>query len=98
MAVVDKTKPCKEKMASHIGEQAQKTKIKGEFERLHLFLRKGEAVRIAKLREEEQKKSKRMSEKLEEISKVTSSLSNRIREVEKKQLGDDTAFPQSYKT
>jgi hypothetical protein len=85
-------------MASHIGAQAQKTKIKDEFERLHLFLRKGEAVRIAKLREEEQKKSKRMSEKLEEISKVTSSLSNRIREVEKKQLGDDTTFPQSYKT
>lgn len=85
-------------MTSHIGAQAQKTTIKDTFERLHLFLRKGEAERITKLREEEQKKSKRMNEKLEEISKVMSSLSNRIREVEKKQLGDDTAFPQSYKT
>lgn len=33
MAVVDKTKPSWEKMASHIGAQAQKTEIKEEFER-----------------------------------------------------------------
>ena len=55
--------------------------MKEEFEKLHLYLQE-EEVRIVALREEEKQKSQKMKEKIEEMSRERSSLSDTIRAIE----------------
>ncbi|XP_058240983.1 E3 ubiquitin-protein ligase TRIM35-like [Hemibagrus wyckioides] len=86
--------------AEHIKIQAQHTErqIKEQFEKLHQFLRDEEAVRITALREEEEQKSQMMKEKIEKLSRDTSSLSDTIRAVEEEMRAEDVLFLQNYKT
>ncbi|XP_030646316.1 tripartite motif-containing protein 35-like [Chanos chanos] len=74
-----------DKSAEHIKIQAKNTErqIKEEFENLHQFLQDEESARIAALREEEEEKSQMMKEKIEELDREMSSLSDTIREIEK---------------
>ena len=74
--------------------QAQHTEkmIKEGFEKLHQFLRDEEAARIAALREEEERKSQMMKEKIEKMSREISSLSDTIRAIEEAMGADDITF------
>ncbi|KAJ7990985.1 hypothetical protein DPEC_G00292540 [Dallia pectoralis] len=74
-----------EKTADHIKNQVQQTEreIKKEFERLHQFLRKEQATRIANLKEEEKRKSLTMKNNIVKMNKLISSLSDTIRTIEK---------------
>ncbi|KAL2080823.1 hypothetical protein ACEWY4_022676 [Coilia grayii] len=86
--------------AAHIKSQTQHTErqIKGEFEKLHQFLRDEEAARIAALREEEEQKSQMMKEKIEKMSREISSLSDTIRAIEEELKADDVTLLQNYKS
>ncbi|XP_072559353.1 E3 ubiquitin-protein ligase TRIM35-like [Paramormyrops kingsleyae] len=83
-----------EETAKHIKSQSQQTekKIKEEFEELHQFLREEEEARLAILRVEEMEKSERMKEKIENISKQVSTLSEKIRDIEKAMGAEDISF------
>ncbi|XP_023678033.1 zinc-binding protein A33-like [Paramormyrops kingsleyae] len=85
--------------AEHIKTQAQHTErlIKGEFEKLHQFLKEEEAGRISALREEEEQKSHMMKEKIEKITKEISSLSETIRALEQELGAEDVSFLLKYK-
>ncbi|XP_060731920.1 E3 ubiquitin-protein ligase TRIM35-like [Tachysurus vachellii] len=85
--------------AEHIKIQAQHTEhqIKEQFEKLHQFLRDEEAVRITALREEEEQKSQMMKEKIENLSKDISSLSDTVRAIEEEMRAEDVLFLQNYK-
>ncbi|XP_030641271.1 uncharacterized protein LOC115821603 [Chanos chanos] len=69
--------------AEYIKTQAKHTeiRIREEFEKLHQFLRYEETARITALREEEEQKSQMMKEKMEEMSREISSLSDAIRAI-----------------
>ncbi|KAG9335671.1 hypothetical protein JZ751_004323 [Albula glossodonta] len=60
-----------EEAALDLKSQAQHTErqVKAEFEKLHQFLRDEEVARLAALREEEEQKSRRMKEKIENITR-----------------------------
>ncbi|XP_063069942.1 E3 ubiquitin-protein ligase TRIM39-like [Engraulis encrasicolus] len=109
----NKSEPLKEKLktfekaklmfdqtAAYIVTRAQSTEkqIKEEFEKLHQFLRDEEAARIAALREEEEQKSQMMKEKIENMSREISSLSDTIRAIEEEIKADDVTFLQNYKS
>uniref|UniRef100_A0A3B3RD82 Uncharacterized protein n=1 Tax=Paramormyrops kingsleyae TaxID=1676925 RepID=A0A3B3RD82_9TELE len=66
--------------------------IKGEFEKLHQFLKDEEAARISALREEEEQKSKMMRKKIEKITNKISSLSETIRALEQELGAEDVSF------
>ncbi|MBN3298456.1 TRI35 protein, partial [Amia calva] len=89
-----------EKTAGEIKIQAQQTerKIKKEFEELHQFLRDEEAARLAVLREEEELKSLIMEEKIQNLSRRISSLSNTIKAIEKEMRAGDMSFLSNYKS
>ncbi|KAI1883359.1 hypothetical protein AGOR_G00230610 [Albula goreensis] len=84
--------------AEHIKSQAQHTEgyIKREFEELHQFLKDEEAARIAALREEEEQKSQMMKEKIEKMTEEISSLSERIRAIERELEAEDVSLLQKY--
>ncbi|KAL6471207.1 hypothetical protein MHYP_G00198570 [Metynnis hypsauchen] len=79
--------------------QAQRTQrqIKEEFQKLHQFLHNEEAARIAALREEEEQMSQLIEEKIVRMSREISSLSDRIRAIEKQLGAEDESFLQNYK-
>eukprot|EP00063_Salmo_salar_P022812 XP_013997647.1 PREDICTED: zinc-binding protein A33-like [Salmo salar] len=79
--------------------QAQHTEkqIKKEFEKLHQFLRDEEAESIAALWEEEEQKNKTVKEKIEEMCREISSLSETIRAIEEELRAEDISFLQNYK-
>ncbi|XP_058874080.1 zinc-binding protein A33-like [Acipenser ruthenus] len=85
--------------AKHIKKQAQQTErqIKKEFEKLHQFLRDEEKARIAALRREEEQKGRIMKEKIENITREISSLSDTIRGIEEEMEAEDIFFLQKYK-
>ncbi|XP_064190409.1 E3 ubiquitin-protein ligase TRIM35-like isoform X1 [Anguilla rostrata] len=85
--------------ADFIKSQAECTviQIQKEFEILHQFLRDNEAARIAVLREEEEQKSQRMKERVEDMTKEISSLTEAIRALEQEMRADDISFLQKYK-
>ncbi|XP_048843241.1 zinc-binding protein A33-like isoform X3 [Brienomyrus brachyistius] len=89
-----KVKQESEKTAKHIKSQSQHTekRIKEEFEELHQFLREEEEARLAILRVEEKEKSEKMKEKIENISKQVSTLTEKIRDVEKAMGAEDISF------
>ncbi|MGH0169976.1 UNVERIFIED_CONTAM: hypothetical protein FKN15_057964 [Acipenser sinensis] len=82
--------------AEHIKKQAQQTErqIKEEFEKLHQFLRGEEKARIAALRREEEQKRRIMKEKIENITREISSLSDTIRVIEQEMEAEDIFFLQ----
>uniref|UniRef100_A0A3B3RK44 Synaptonemal complex protein 3 n=1 Tax=Paramormyrops kingsleyae TaxID=1676925 RepID=A0A3B3RK44_9TELE len=94
-----KVKQEAEKTAKHIKNQSQHTekRIKEEFEKLHQFLREEEEARLAVLRKENVQKSQRMKEKIENISKQVSTLSEKIRDIEKAMEAEDISFLKAYK-
>lgn len=71
--------------------QAQQTEkqIKTEFEKLYLFLKDEEKSRLKTLKEEEEQKSLMMEKKIEEMSKETSILSDKITVIEKQMGAED---------
>uniref|UniRef100_A0A3B3S7A6 Tripartite motif containing 35-13 n=1 Tax=Paramormyrops kingsleyae TaxID=1676925 RepID=A0A3B3S7A6_9TELE len=83
-----------EETAKHIKSQSQHTekRIKEEFEELHQFLREEEEARLAILKVDEMEKSERMKEKIENISKQVSTLSEKIRDIEKAMGAEDVSF------
>ncbi|XP_023678027.2 E3 ubiquitin-protein ligase TRIM35-like [Paramormyrops kingsleyae] len=85
--------------AEHIKTQARHTErlIKGEFEKLHQFLKDEEAARISALREEEEQKSHMMMEKIEKITNEISSLTETIRALEQELGAEDVSFLLNYK-
>ncbi|KAM4613443.1 E3 ubiquitin-protein ligase TRIM39-like [Polymixia lowei] len=98
--VFNKVKGHCDQTAEHIKVQAQNTErqIKGEFEKLHLFLQEEEEARITALREEEEHKSQMMKEKIEGLIREISALSDTISAIEKELRADDISFLQNYKT
>ncbi|MGH0179975.1 UNVERIFIED_CONTAM: hypothetical protein FKN15_002991 [Acipenser sinensis] len=84
--------------AEHIKKQAQQTErqIKEEFEKLHQFLRDEEKARIAALRREEEQKGRIMKEKIENITREISSLSDTIRVIEQEMEAEDIFFLQQH--
>ncbi|XP_072559356.1 zinc-binding protein A33-like [Paramormyrops kingsleyae] len=88
-----------EQTAKHIKSQSQQTekRIKEEFEELHQFLREEEEARLDILRVEEKEKSERMKEKIENISKQVSTLSEKIRDIEKAMGAEDISFLKTVK-
>uniref|UniRef100_A0A3B3SF46 Tripartite motif-containing protein 35-like n=1 Tax=Paramormyrops kingsleyae TaxID=1676925 RepID=A0A3B3SF46_9TELE len=81
-----------EKTAKHLKFQQTEKRIKEEFEKLHGFLREEEEARLAILRVEEKEKSRRMKEKIENISKHVSTLSEKIRDTETTMKSGDIFF------
>ncbi|KAL2080837.1 hypothetical protein ACEWY4_022690 [Coilia grayii] len=86
--------------AAHIKTQVYNTEmqIREEFEKLHQFLRDEEAARIAALREEEERKSQMMKEKIERMSRKISAIEATMRAVEEQMKADDVTFLQNYQS
>ncbi|XP_043117063.1 LOW QUALITY PROTEIN: zinc-binding protein A33-like [Puntigrus tetrazona] len=78
--------------------QAEHTEqqIKEEFKKLHQFLRDEEKTTIAALRKEEEQKSQKMKEKLEEINRQISALSETIEDIEEKMNASDVSILQEF--
>ncbi|KAJ8365445.1 hypothetical protein SKAU_G00142760 [Synaphobranchus kaupii] len=89
---------CKE-TAEHIRSQSHHTEmqVKAEFEKLHQFLHEEEEARLAALREEEEQRSQMMEEKIENITRHISTLTDKIAAIEKAMEAEDTSFLKSYK-
>ncbi|XP_061110464.1 zinc-binding protein A33-like [Conger conger] len=89
---------CK-KTAEHFRSQMQHTEgqIKADFEKLHQFLREEEAARLAVLKEEGEVKSRIMEEKLADIARRISTLTDKITTIEKAMDTEDASFLKSYK-
>ncbi|XP_061112350.1 nuclear factor 7, brain-like, partial [Conger conger] len=89
---------CK-KTAEHIRSQTQHTEgqIKADFEKLHQFLREEEEARLAVLKKEGEVKSRVMEEKLADITRHISTLTDKITTIEKAMDTEDTSFLKSYK-
>ncbi|XP_043090091.1 nuclear factor 7, brain-like [Puntigrus tetrazona] len=87
-----------EKTVQHIESQADHTEhqIKQQFEELHRFLRDEEEVTITALREEEEQKKKTMKEKLEEIDRHISALSDTIKDTEEMMKDNDVCFLKKF--
>ncbi|XP_043090975.1 nuclear factor 7, brain-like [Puntigrus tetrazona] len=87
-----------EKTTEHIKSQADHTEsqIKQQFEKLHRFLRDEEEATITALREEEEQKKKMMKEKLEEINRHISALSNTIKDMEEMMKDNDVCFLKKF--
>ncbi|XP_030641258.1 tripartite motif-containing protein 35-like [Chanos chanos] len=100
LEIFKKVKLTCDKTAEHIETQAKNTErqIKQEFEKLHQFLRDEETVRIIALREEEEQKSQMMKEKIEEMSREISSLSDTIRVIEEEIKAKDITFLKQERT
>ncbi|XP_067312000.1 nuclear factor 7, ovary-like [Pseudorasbora parva] len=83
-----------ERTVQHIKSQAEHTErqIKQQFEKLHQFLRDEEEATITALREEEEQKKQMMKEKLEEINRHISALSNTIKDMEEMMKANDACF------
>ncbi|XP_030639568.1 tripartite motif-containing protein 35-like isoform X2 [Chanos chanos] len=98
LGIFHKVKLTCDKTAEHIKTQVQHTErqIKEEFEKLHQFLRNEETARITALREEEEQKSQMMKEKIEEMCREISSLSDTIRAIEEEIKTEDISFLNNF--
>ncbi|XP_030642183.1 tripartite motif-containing protein 35-like isoform X2 [Chanos chanos] len=94
LKIFEKVKQTCDQTAELIKSQAKHTErqIKEEFEKLHQFLQDEEAARIAAVREEEEQKSQMMKEKIEEMSRDISHLSDSIRALEEEIKAEDISF------
>ncbi|KAJ8396054.1 hypothetical protein AAFF_G00025860 [Aldrovandia affinis] len=88
-----------EKAAEHIRSQVQHTErqIRVQFEKLHQFLQDEEEARLAAVKEEEEQKNHMMKEKIENITRHVSILSDNITAVEKAMDAKDISFLKNYK-
>ncbi|KAJ8365434.1 hypothetical protein SKAU_G00142650 [Synaphobranchus kaupii] len=77
--------------------QHTERQIKAEFEKLHQFLREEEEARLAALREEEKQRSQIMEQKIKNITRHISILTDKITAIEKVMETEDTSFLKSYK-
>ncbi|XP_053181445.1 zinc-binding protein A33-like [Scomber japonicus] len=86
-------------MIQHSKKQLLSTErqIRGEFNKLHQFLREEEESRLAALREEEEQKEKTMSREMKRIQEQISSLSDSISAVEEDLQKHNVSFLSSYK-
>nr|XP_061794060.1 E3 ubiquitin-protein ligase TRIM39-like [Nerophis lumbriciformis] len=73
-------------------------KIKKDFEELRRFLDVEEEARLAAVREEEQKKSKIMKEKIVFLDRQMAALSNLIRSTEEELASGNVSFMKKFKT
>lgn len=80
------------KVQAHQSEK----QIKEEFKKLHQFLKDEEDARIRALKEEEKQKSFIMKEKIQELSKEMSILSDTITAIEKQMVAEDIIFLQVW--
>ncbi|XP_031431934.1 E3 ubiquitin-protein ligase TRIM35-like [Clupea harengus] len=82
--------------ASHIKVQAHQSEeqMKEEFEKLHQFLKDEEEARLRAVKEDEKQKSFVMKEKIEELSKEMSTLSDTITAIEQQMVAEDIIFLQ----
>ncbi|XP_030648364.1 zinc-binding protein A33-like [Chanos chanos] len=98
LKIFEKVKLACDQTAEHIKTQAKHTErqIKKQFEKLHQFLRDEQAARIAALREEEEQKSQMMKEKIEEMSREISCLSDTIRAIEEEIKSEDILFLKNF--
>nr|XP_029506968.1 tripartite motif-containing protein 35-like [Oncorhynchus nerka] len=71
--------------------------IRGEFEKLHQFLREEEEARLAALRKEEEEKGKMIAREMKHIQDQISSLTENITAVEQELQKRDVPFLKSYK-
>ncbi|XP_034142608.1 zinc-binding protein A33 [Esox lucius] len=87
-----------DKTVGHIKNQAQNTekRINQEFEIFRAFLRDEEAARIAALRTEEEHKTQTMNNKIEEMNRDISLISDLIRATEKELKAEDLPFLQNF--
>ncbi|XP_073703665.1 zinc-binding protein A33-like [Garra rufa] len=95
----DKMKREYNKTVLQIKSQAELTEwqIKDDFKELHQFLQDEEKASITALRKEEEQKTQVMKEKLEEINKQISALSDTIKDIEDKMNTSDISFLHSFK-
>nr|XP_014353096.1 PREDICTED: E3 ubiquitin-protein ligase TRIM17-like [Latimeria chalumnae] len=82
------------KQLNHIQDQTEKTEkqIKEDFIKLHQFLHEEERNLLANLKKEEEEKEQKMQEKIKSISEEITSLSIKIKDIEKKMDQGDTVF------
>uniref|UniRef100_A0A8C1R8Z3 Tripartite motif containing 35-31 n=2 Tax=Cyprinus carpio TaxID=7962 RepID=A0A8C1R8Z3_CYPCA len=87
-----------EKTVQHIKSQAEHTErqIKQQFEKLHQFLRDEEEATITALREEEEQKKQMVKEKLEEINRHISALSQTVKDTEEMMRDNDVCFLKEF--
>uniref|UniRef100_A0A8C2G4X8 Uncharacterized protein n=1 Tax=Cyprinus carpio TaxID=7962 RepID=A0A8C2G4X8_CYPCA len=87
-----------EKTLQHINSQAEHTEhqIKQQFEKLHQFLRDEEEATITALREEEEQKKQMMKEKLEDINRHISALSQTVKDTEEMMRDNDVCFLKKF--
>uniref|UniRef100_A0A3B5Q2Y0 B30.2/SPRY domain-containing protein n=1 Tax=Xiphophorus maculatus TaxID=8083 RepID=A0A3B5Q2Y0_XIPMA len=86
--------------AEYIKLQAQQAegRIKEQFRKLHLFLHKEEDSRISALRTEENKKTQKLSLKIDALSREIAALSRTIKDTEGLIKAQDAVMLQSYRT
>ncbi|XP_061079990.1 E3 ubiquitin-protein ligase TRIM35-like [Conger conger] len=86
------------KTAEHIRSQSQHTEkqIKAEFKKLRQFLREEEEARLAALKKEEEEKSQIIKEKIENITRHVSNLTDKMTVIEKAMDTEDTSFLKNY--
>ncbi|XP_012735342.2 tripartite motif-containing protein 35-like [Fundulus heteroclitus] len=86
--------------AEHVKLQTQHTegRIKEQFRKLRLFLNKEEETRIAALRSEESKKTRKLNLKIDALNKEVDALSRTIRDTEEMLKAEDASLLQSFKT
>ncbi|XP_030641280.1 tripartite motif-containing protein 35-like [Chanos chanos] len=98
LEIFKKVKLTCDQTAEHIKTQAKhtETQIREEFEKLHQFLQDEETVRITALREEEEQKSQMMKEKIEQMSREISSLSDTIRAIEEEIKAEDILLLKNF--
>ncbi|XP_076601541.1 nuclear factor 7, ovary-like [Chaetodon auriga] len=99
LKVYEEVKEKFDQTAERVKVQAEhtETQIKEQFKKLHQFLQEEEEARITALREEEQQKSQMMKQKMEELSREISALSDTVRATEEELRAEDVSFLQSYK-
>ncbi|KAJ8246250.1 hypothetical protein GJAV_G00265480 [Gymnothorax javanicus] len=85
--------------ADHIKSQRVQTErlIKGEFEKMHQFLRDEEASMVAALKEEEEEKSQQVKERIEKMAGDIASLTDAIRTLEEELKAEDIPLLQNFK-
>ncbi|KAF4103157.1 hypothetical protein G5714_016040 [Onychostoma macrolepis] len=86
------------KTVLQIKTQAEHTEqqIKEEFKKLYQFLQDEEKTAITALRKEEEQKSQMMKEKLEEMNRQISALSDTIKDIEEKMNASDVSILQHF--
>ncbi|KAM6985944.1 E3 ubiquitin-protein ligase TRIM35-like [Aplochiton taeniatus] len=100
LQVFNKVKQTCHQIAKQIRIQSQQTElqIKEEFKNLNHFLQEEEEAKLTALREEEEQKLDAMNEKIETLSREMSTISEKIRAINKELNTEDILFLQNYKS